>query len=317
MDVSEQWPLSLLKSPKREPKPKPVPTSDSAYGSTDASAPADAATERSHTLSIAESITESVHEAWDKKIFPKLPKTVDTLLCVLGLVITLDGLLVVENLSGFRLYSLSMSASGIIFFAPSSPPQVQGFLVGTGCGATISWGLFSLLPFQVACGLAAGTVLFFFKTFNVIFPPTAVLGVLISQEIHSNPEHANMLSLTDWGRTAWFILTPWLTGHAILYIAAIGNSHLRRVVRKHMMRGQLAGLAPHASREELKKIFEKFDTSGDGFLDADELRIALRSTRGVDVPLEECEEMIGSIDADGDGVISLEEFISLHDDHLL
>jgi Ca2+-binding EF-hand superfamily protein len=42
-----------------------------------------------------------------------------------------------------------------------------------------------------------------------------------------------------------------------------------------------------------------------------------RETRGADVSLDECEEMIGSIDADGDGVISFEEFAALHNDHML
>ena len=41
--------------------------------------------------------------------------------------------------------------------------------------------LFTILPFQVALGLAAGVVLMFYKSLNVIFPPAAVLGVLISQ----------------------------------------------------------------------------------------------------------------------------------------
>lgn len=42
-----------------------------------------------------------------------------------------------------------------------------------------------------------------------------------------------------------------------------------------------------------------------------------RQTRGADVSLEECEEMIGSIDADGDGVISFDEFVALHEDHVI
>lgn len=42
-----------------------------------------------------------------------------------------------------------------------------------------------------------------------------------------------------------------------------------------------------------------------------------RETRGADVSLDECEEMIGSIDADGDGVISYEEFVALHEDHMI
>ena len=43
-----------------------------------------------------------------------------------------------------------------------------------------------------------------------------------------------------------------------------------------------------------------------------QLRVALRVTRGADVTLDQCVEMIGSIDSDGDGVISFEEFVSLH-----
>ena len=307
MDVSEQWPLSLLKSPKR----KPVPQDEgvATHGDTGMAA--------NTGRSIAESVAESVHDTWVKRVFPNLPKTVDTMFCALGLCLSLTSLLIAEEVSGLRLYSLSMSASGIIFFAPTSPPQLHGFVVGTACGATLSWCLFTVLPFRFACGLAAASVLLAFKTFNVIFPPTAVLGVLISQEIAKTPEQESVFSLSDWRRTCLFVLSPWLIGHGLLYLAAIGMSEVRKVVRRHMMRGQLAGLAPHASREELMKVFEKFDTSGDGFLDAEELRIALRSTRGADASLEECKEMIGSIDADGDGVISLEEFISLHDDHLL
>ena len=33
---------------------------------------------------------------------------------------------------------------------------------------------------------------------------------------------------------------------------------------------------PNQTRDQLRATFDKFDTSGDGFLDADELRIALR-----------------------------------------
>lgn len=176
--------MSLLRSPKKR---APVPTAEPGdAGAGTGRAGGYGATAGSGTASGGEpsqrSFTESVSETWHKKIFPNLPKTVDTLICCLGLSLTLIMLLTTEKLTGFRLYSLSMSASGIIFFAPQAPPQLNGFLVGTASAATVSWALFTLLPFEVACGLAAGVVLFFYKSFNVIFPPACVLGVLISQE---------------------------------------------------------------------------------------------------------------------------------------
>ena len=74
MDVSEQWPLSLLKSPKRTSVPRDEGV----------------ATQRS----IAESVAESVHDTWVKRVFPNLPKTVDTMLCALGLCLSLTSLLI-------------------------------------------------------------------------------------------------------------------------------------------------------------------------------------------------------------------------------
>lgn len=194
-------------------------------------------------------------------------------LTLAGLSITLITILTAETLTGFRLYSLSMSASGIIFFSPQSPPQLNGFLVGTASAATVSWALFTLLPFQVALGLAAGVVMLFYKSLNVIFPPAAVLGVLISQE---TKREESIFSLHDWWKTASFVLSPWLLGHGLLYLSAIVFSELRRITRRRMLRGQLARLAPEASIEVLRATFDKFDASGDGFLDAEELRIALR-----------------------------------------
>eukprot|EP00293_Proteomonas_sulcata_P005372 CAMPEP_0184322772 /NCGR_PEP_ID=MMETSP1049-20130417/126496_1 /TAXON_ID=77928 /ORGANISM="Proteomonas sulcata, Strain CCMP704" /LENGTH=94 /DNA_ID=CAMNT_0026644023 /DNA_START=141 /DNA_END=423 /DNA_ORIENTATION=- len=80
------------------------------------------------------------------------------------------------------------------------------------------------------------------------------------------------------------------------------------------MRGQLLGLAEGHDEVALKASFEKFDTDGSGYLDADELRVALRETRGCDVSLDEVTDLINSVDCVGDGVISYEEFLALHDE---
>mmetsp|Transcript_40055 Transcript_40055/g.94980 ORF Transcript_40055/g.94980 Transcript_40055/m.94980 type:complete len:306 (+) Transcript_40055:81-998(+) len=297
-DVSATWLPSLLAG---QPGEKPAEDLSGKYGAT-GSTPGGSPTPEK----------DSILQQWSKIWFAKLPKTVDTCLSALGLSLTLITMLFTETWSGFRLYSLSMSASGIVFFAPPTPPQFQGFLLGTAVGLTISWGLFTVLPFEIALGLAAGIVMLFYKSFNVIFPSCAALGVLIAQEMNVKPggDHS-VLNLDDWRSSATYVLSPWLAGHLVLFFSAYLLSYIRKEVRRYMMRGQLLSLGTKGSREELITIFNKYDTSGDGFLDADELRIALRAVGGADVSIEDCEEMIGSIDADGDGVISCEEFIEL------
>ena len=58
----------------------------------------------------------------------------------------------------------------------------------------------------------------------------------------------------------------------------------------------------------LHEIFARFDTSGDGYLDAHELKLALRFVTGEDLGLEICERIVRAMDTDGDGVIDFHEF---------
>jgi Ca2+-binding EF-hand superfamily protein len=58
----------------------------------------------------------------------------------------------------------------------------------------------------------------------------------------------------------------------------------------------------------LRDIFARFDTSGDGYLDAHELKLALRFVTGEDLGLEICERIVRAMDTDGDGVIDFHEF---------
>jgi len=128
VDVSETWPLSLLKrTPEAKQGVKTYGSTGTAAGKADGDAEAPEGGTPRQDVSMLDSFVRA------------LPKTVDTLLAALGLAASLSVLMIAGPASGFRLYSLSMAASGIIFFAPGSPPQVQGFLLGTAVGTFISW----------------------------------------------------------------------------------------------------------------------------------------------------------------------------------
>ncbi len=56
--------------------------------------------------------------------------------------------------------------------------------------------------------------------------------------------------------------------------------------------------------------FNQYDANGDGFISAEELNNAM-SASGNPVPPEELQNMIRSLDANGDGKIDYLEFIKL------
>ncbi|EDO29449.1 predicted protein, partial [Nematostella vectensis] len=51
-----------------------------------------------------------------------------------------------------------------------------------------------------------------------------------------------------------------------------------------------------------------FDRNGDGYISAEELRVAV-TTLGDALTQDEAEELIGMLDQDGDGKLGYEEFV--------
>jgi hypothetical protein len=130
-----------------------------------------------------------------------------------------------------------------------------------------------------------------------------------------------------------YILRPYLVGHFFLYGCALGLATLRRHVRIYLLKNEffssqaqksmrresiLKDLPSDATeKDKLRVLFDRMDTSGDGRLDAPELKLALRASVGVDLSIEDCAFMIGSVDTDGDGMIDFNEFCESVDQILL
>jgi len=123
-----------------------------------------------------------------------------------------------------------------------------------------------------------------------------------------------------------YILRPYLLGHFYLYMCALGMARIRRIVRMNLLRREHRihdqGISNDVSkligdREKLRLLFDRMDTSGDGRLDEHELKLTLRASVGTDITLEDCQYIIKSIDTDGHGKISFDEFYASFEDILL
>ena len=66
-------------------------------------------------------------------------------------------------------------------------------------------------------------------------------------------------------------------------------------------------MADEKSEATLKAAFSVFDTSGDGYISAEEMRRIMINV-GEPVTLDDVEQVIRKVDIDGDGVINYEEF---------
>ena len=60
----------------------------------------------------------------------------------------------------------------------------------------------------------------------------------------------------------------------------------------------------------MKQVFNQFDEDQDGKLSPSELRRCVRLISG-ELPLEEAEAVVQTLDSDSDGLLSLEDFVKL------
>lgn len=213
----------------------------------------------------------------------------------------------------FKLFAPPMLSSAIIFFAGTHPPPPAAFITGT-LGAFVLGTLlhqFGLAGSLFVQCMAASLLLLFFKLSGSIFVPTVGLAAFIAQ---SEMDHTSSLR-----GPLMFLVTTWAAGHLFLYYAAYVLSNVRQKLRTSMAtaewKARLAGKSGPEHERELREIFDKYDTSGDGQLDASELKLALRAITGNDMDVEDCEKIIRSMDTDGDGVIDFHEFKQAMEEH--
>lgn len=250
------------------------------------------------------------------KSTPLLPgfgvvKLVDSVLAGIGLWFGVAMLGLMEPVVGLTLFAPPMMASGIIFSIGPSPPSPKGFISGTICSATFSFLVLACLKGvtpvgldhgDIAQGAAAGAMLVWYKLSATVFPPAVILAssLVTASAVGSDPSRS-------LSATAFYLCFPWLAGHAWIYLCAYATSRLRASARAALTKNRLASLGSQ-SDEKLLEVFNKFDTSGDGALDADELKVALRVALGVDVSIEDCTELVNAADKDGNGTCDFDEF---------
>jgi len=237
-------------------------------------------------------------------------KTADICLAGVGLWAACWILSILQPILGVTLFVPPMMASGIIFFAGPAPPSPKPFLIGTLGSATVALGallvLSEILPAIAAQGSAAAMLLMWYKTTNVIFPPAVVLsGSLMvagaGAAASAGSDHPGLVAMLK------FLAFPWLTGHAWLYVVAMFMSKVRGMARIKLAAAAFADKS--MTDAQLKEIFKKFDTSGDGTLDTEELKVALRVALGIDLSVDDCNAMISQYDKDGTGTVDVNEFL--------
>lgn len=210
--------------------------------------------------------------------------------------------------SAFPLFANPVLPGSLIFFGGPSPPPLKGFIFCTLASWLTAYVLRALSPHidsSYAFTVVVGFALVVFKRMNVFFVPSLGIAAFMLSDTTGKME--------DPESALRFLAAPWFAGHGLMYGLAHLVSILRRRVRQTLNKAKFkAGLrSAFESDAAIKEAFERYDTSGDGFLEAGELKYAWHAVTGEEMSEEEAVELINSVDTDGDHVIDVNEFVSL------
>ena len=228
-------------------------------------------------------------------------RAVDICLAAAGAGAAVWSLEALEPIVNLPLFAPPLAASSIIIFSGLQPAPAANVFLGTTGAAAFALTLYTLgggSPEMRAIAVAGS--LAWFKATGATFPPAAAMAAVFLD----SPQMQEL----GWS----YLLFPCLTGQLLLYAAGAGLAPLRQRVRVALTHMQLDGSSLGSSREsveELRAAFARFDTSGDGLIDAAELQVALRAILQADVDPKDCEALVREADADGDGAICFDEFL--------
>jgi hypothetical protein len=241
------------------------------------------------------------------------PKFVDSVLAGGALAATSSLLHLTDILLGDYappFFCVPLLPSGLLFFAGPVPPPAKAFFLCTIIAWISGYLIYLSGPEDngfKAC-LVAGVLLKLFKTSNNFFVPTVGLAAtLLSDPTKYLSSPLGALK---------FLFCPWLLGHALLYAAAHGAAIMRKRVRMQIKKREFKARFANLGDAELRRVFLRYDTSGDGFLQAGELKYAWQAATGEPMTEEDAEDLVKSIDADGNGEIDVDEFIALVRDQM-
>jgi CBS-domain-containing membrane protein len=227
-----------------------------------------------------------------------VPKAADTALACIGAASGTYALGVLESTTGLPFYAPPLAAGAIIIFSGMKPPPAKNVF-----GGMLGAAAFALALEAVGGGteetraLAVAGSLLWFKSSGALFPPAAAAAAVFL-------DSAELQSL-GWTYLAF----PCLSGVSVLYGLALGLSRVRQDVRVRITRSQLEFSADTLG--DMREVFDRFDTSGDGRIDAMELQVMLRALLSTEMDLEDCEDLINRTDVNGDGSIDFEEFVMM------
>ena len=241
------------------------------------------------------------------------PKKLDSVLAGLGLALSACALRMVDSALGhydvLPFFAVPSLSSGLLFFAGPVPPPGRAFILCTIKAWACAYLIF-LLPITDAAfkaSLTAGALLTLFKLSNHFFVPTVGLAAVLLTDPTGKLLSSPLIGLK-------FLAAPWLLCHGLLFAAAHVVAIGRRRVRVELSRSRFKRSFAALSNDALREVFERYDTSADGFLQAGELKYAWWAVTGEEMSEADADALVKSIDTDGNGEIDVEEFIALvHD----
>ena len=149
----------------------------------------------------------------------KLPACVDGIITAAGLTSAIFIVKVLDAAQPGRWFTPPMLSSSILFFAGPEPPPTTGFAIAVAGAAVVGLVGQSLhLKSTTLAALSVGTHLVWCRVAGVFYAPAAVLAA----QMGSAPVG------TPWYKPFQTVGSPWISGHAIIYAAAVATSKARR-----------------------------------------------------------------------------------------